>query len=270
MMPMRPVRPLLLAALLLAVFATGASAADDDPLAVLTATIERGGMAAADLAALYNSRGAAFAGRNDRQAALADFTQAIALRPDYVDAYVNRAGVYFAEAHFDPALADYTAALQIQRTEAPLYVGRAQVYYYLKRYAASIADLKLAVQYSPASRHAVLWLYLAEWRAGQNAAAGLAANPVRWSPNEWPAALLALYLGNGTPDAAIAAARNSDPVTQRSQECEALFYSGEYQLTRGAAAQAAALLRQSLDVCPSWRTLHAAARLELGRASAKP
>lgn len=243
-------------------------AADDDPLAVLTAAIERGGMAPADLAALYNSRGTAFAARNNLGQAVADYTQAIALRPDFVDAYVNRAGAYFAQTRFDPALADFNAALQVERTEAALYIGRAQVYYFLKRYAESIADLKKATAYSPASRHAPLWLYLAEWRAGRNAAADLAASPVRWSPSEWPGPLFALYLGNGSPDAVLAGARNSDPVTQRSQQCEALFYSGEYLLTRGATADANGLLRRSLDVCPAWRTLHTAARLELGRAGA--
>ncbi|HVO16549.1 MAG TPA: tetratricopeptide repeat protein [Alphaproteobacteria bacterium] len=253
---------------LLALLATGATAADDDPLAVLTAAIERGGMAPVDLAALYNSRGTAFAARSELGQAVADYSQAIALRPDFVDAYVNRAGAYFALARFDPALADYNAALQVQRTEAALYLGRAQVYYFLKRYAESIADLKQATVYSPASRHAPLWLYLAEWRAGRNPAADLAASPVRWSPNEWPGPLFALYLGSGTADAAIAAARNSDPVTQRSQECEALFYAGEYLLTRGAAADATGLLRRSLNVCPSWRALHAAAKLELGRTGA--
>jgi lipoprotein NlpI len=264
--------PALAALLCLALAAPAvraAVAADEDPLAVLTATIERGGMGKADLAALYNSRGSAFAGRNELDSAVADFTQAIALRPDYVDAYANRAGAYFAEARFDPALADYTAALQFARTDAPLYVGRAQVYYYLKRYPASVADLKLAVQFSPASRHALLWLYLAEWRAGQNAAAGLAASTVRWSPSEWPGALIALYQGSGTPKDVIDAARSGDPVTQRAQECEALFYSGQYELTRGAKSEAMGLLQQSLGVCPSWRHLHAAARLELGRSGAK-
>lgn len=225
-------------------------------------------MAPVDLAALYNSRGTAFAARNELGQAVADYSQAIALRPNFVDAYVNRAGAYFAQARFDAAVADYTAALQVDRTEASLYLGRAQVYYFLKRYAESIADLKRATAYSPASRHAPLWLYLAEWRAGRNPATDLAASPVRWSPNEWPGALFALYLGNGTADGAIAAARNSDPVTQRSQECEALFYGGEYLLTRGAAADANTLLKRSLAVCPAWRTLHAAAKLELGRAGA--
>jgi lipoprotein NlpI len=240
-------------------------AADGDPLAVLTAAIERGGMAPADLAALYNSRGAAFMARNDLGQAVADFSQAVALRPNFVDAYVNRAGAYFAEGRFDPALADFSAALQVERTEAALYLGRAQIYYFLKRYADSIADLKRAAAYSPASRHAPLWLYLAEWRAGRNPATDLAASPVRWSPNEWPGPLFALYLGTGTADAALAGARNSDPVTQRAQECEALFYSGEFLLTRGATADATGLLRRSLDVCPSWRTLHTAAKLELAR-----
>jgi lipoprotein NlpI len=266
---MRPALAMLLAAALVALVVTGAAAADDDPLVVLTAAIERGGMGRADLAALYNGRGSAFFGRNDLEAAVADFTQAIALRPDYVDAYANRAEVYFAEGKFDPALGDYTAALQFERTDAPFYIGRAQVYYYLKRYAASVADLKMAVQFSPASRHAILWLYLAEWRAGQNAAANLAASTIRWSPQEWPGALIALYQGSGTTKDVIEAARSGDPVTQRAQECEALFYSGQYELTRGAKAEATALLTRSLDVCPSWRDLHAAARLELGRTGAK-
>jgi lipoprotein NlpI len=256
-----------LAAVFAAALAGGAAIAQEDPLDVLTATIERGGMAPADMAALYNGRGDAFVGRGMLDSAVADFTQAIALRPDYTDAYINRAGVHFAQARFDPALADYTAALQIERTEASAYIGRGQVYYYLKRYPASIADLKLAARYSPASRHAVLWLYLAEWRAGQTPGAALAANPVRWSPNEWPGPLMALFLGSITPAVVLEAARNNDPVIQRAQECEALFYGGGYLLTRGKASEAKELLRRSLDACLPSRPLHAAARLELGGAS---
>ena len=251
---------------LLSAFAVDvARAAVDDPIDALNAAIERGGMNVADTAALYNSRGDAFVGRSMLEAALADFTQAIALRPDYADAYANRAGVYFAERRFDPALADYTAALQIEPTEPSHYVGRAQVYYYLKRYDASVADLKSAELYSPASRHAILWLYLAEWRSGGKPAATPAANSVRWSATDWPGALIALYRGEGTVDAMLAAARASDPVIRLTQECEALFYGGQYRLMRGAAAEGHDLLRRSLDACPPSRRLHSAAKIELDR-----
>ena len=56
----------------------------------------------------------------------------------------------------------------------------------------------------------------------------------------------------------------ADPVIQRAQECEALFYGGQYLLTRGRTAEGKDLLRQSLGACPPSRALHNAARIELG------
>ena len=253
-------------AALAAALAGGSAAAQEDPLDVLTAAIERGGMAPADMAALYNSRGDAFVGRATLDSAGAAFNHAHALRPKNADPDIGRAGAHFAQGRFDPALGDYSAALRIERTDVSAYLGRAQVYYYLKRYPASVADLKLAAQDSPASRHAALWLYLAEWRAGAKPSAALAANPVRWAPNEWPGPLMALYLGTGTPAEVLEAASSADPVIQRAQECEALFYGGQYLLTRGKSAEGRDLLRRSLGACPPSRALHSAARIELGEA----
>jgi len=252
------------AALLLAALGSGAALAEAiDPLDVLTSAIERGGLAPADTAALYKGRGEAFLGRSQPDAAIADLTQAIALRPDYADAYVDRARANFALARFDAALADYSAALRIESTSASAYIGRGQVYYYLKRYPASIADLTQAARYAPASRHAALWLYLAEWRAGGEPDAALAADLVRWSVDEWPGPLMALYLGKGTTAAVLEAARANDPVIQKAQECEALFYGGQYELTRGRTSVAKDLLRRSLDAGPPSRPMHAADRIEL-------
>ena len=44
----------------------------------------------------------------------------------------------------------------------------------------------------------------------------------------WPAAVYALYLGKGTPDAVRVAAAAGDPAGRAERECEAAFYLGEF------------------------------------------
>jgi tetratricopeptide (TPR) repeat protein len=90
-------------------------------LAVLVPAVAFGAQTAANT---YNTQGARDRQRGDFQAAIADFTKAIELKPDYAVAYSNRAGAKRALKDFDGAIADCTKAIELQPDYAVAYNNR--------------------------------------------------------------------------------------------------------------------------------------------------
>ncbi len=62
--------------------------------------------------------------------------------------------------------------------------------------------------------------------------------------------MVRLYLGQMTPEAALAAADDPDANVKQGQVCEANFYSGELALQQGKKDAAMRLLRLAAADCP--------------------
>ena len=95
----------------------------DKRIATCTKLIERS-TDNLSLADLYNDRGAAFAGRGDRERALADFTRAIKLDDGSSAPYVNRGDLFYRMGKLNQAVADFDAALKLQPSFERAYIGR--------------------------------------------------------------------------------------------------------------------------------------------------
>ncbi|MCF8065696.1 MAG: tetratricopeptide repeat protein, partial [Desulfarculaceae bacterium] len=68
----------------------------------------------ANLAVAYNNRGSARDDLGRTKAALADYAQAIAIDPEYAEAYYNRSYTYEKLRQWDKALADGSKAAELQ------------------------------------------------------------------------------------------------------------------------------------------------------------
>src|ERR1700687_140125 len=98
------------------------------------------------LAVEFYNRGIAWRRKGDNDRAIADYTEAIRLDPDYVGAFKNRGWANFFAANYGAAASDFARGLQDKPDDA----------------------------------HAVMWLYLARARSGsQNAAKELEANAAK-------------------------------------------------------------------------------------------
>lgn len=78
------------------------------------------------------------------KAAIADFSSAIKLKPDLVEAYLSRGVAHSLTKNPKAAIADYTKALKLKPTRADAYLNRADDLFVLGDKAKAIADLKQA------------------------------------------------------------------------------------------------------------------------------
>ncbi len=161
---------------------------------------QSGQLSGADLAAAYNNRGTVYDEKGEYDRAIADYGQALRLKPDYPHAYKNRGRMQFYGGNFRAAALDVAKALELSPTDA----------------------------------YAALWLHLAQVRAGQDGRVTLEKNAPRLALQSWPGPVVSLCLGQSTPEATLAAAAAPDPKRQQEQRCEAEFCVGEHFLLREA------------------------------------
>src|SRR5262245_59128880 len=63
---------------------------------------------------LYLKRGEAAASAHEYDRAIADYTTAIQLQPDYAEAYNDRGFAYYLKGDVEHAIADYTRAIELR------------------------------------------------------------------------------------------------------------------------------------------------------------
>jgi tetratricopeptide (TPR) repeat protein len=83
------------------------------------------------------------AGRHDQ--AIADLTQAIALRSGYADAYESRGVAEDQKGLYDRAVADYTTAIALGAGSAETYFNRGAAYEHRRSYSRAMADYRAAL-----------------------------------------------------------------------------------------------------------------------------
>jgi tetratricopeptide (TPR) repeat protein len=109
----------------------------------------------AQLAAAFNSRGVAHYTRGEIDLALADFVQALRLRPGYATALNNRATVYASRHEYDLAIKDFTEVLRLNPDPTPGFspantlASRANVYALQGDYEHSIQDFTEVLRLKP-------------------------------------------------------------------------------------------------------------------------
>jgi len=86
--------------------------------------------------------------KKDYDKAITDFTQAIRLNPNLINAYNYRGLAYYLKSDYDKAIADYTQAIRLN-SHPGSYYNRGLAYYDKEDYDKAIADLTQAIRLNP-------------------------------------------------------------------------------------------------------------------------
>jgi tetratricopeptide (TPR) repeat protein len=225
----------------------------------------------------YYGRSYIYMKKGEFDAAIADCTRAISANPKYENAYICRGYTYFRKGDAGQAVADYTRAISVNPKFLPAYIARAFALEASGDYQKALADKAIAVELSPNNAglvfqlglgqfltgdfrsasatlkrsldmkndiHAMLYRYLARARAGEaTGAEELEVNAGRLKTNEWPYAVIDLYLGKRSPALTLEAAGKP------GDECEARFHIGEWYILQNQPAEAEAALKMAAETC---------------------
>lgn len=93
---------------------------------------------------------------SDIDAAIADMSMAIKLKPDYDDAYNQRAILKSNKDDLAGALSDYSKAIELRPNFATYYSNRAGIRAELKDFSGALADCSKVIELKPKDYHAYL------------------------------------------------------------------------------------------------------------------
>jgi lipoprotein NlpI len=160
------------------------------------------------------------------------------------------------------AIADFSAAIRLNPNYLAAYFSRARAYFYSGNSANALADVGRAAQMSPKDAYMALWLDVIAQRS--NVPSRLAESISNIDMTVWPAPVVQLFVGRTTLTAVPAAAEDDDPDKKSAKVCEANFYSGELALRQKSSMdEAVRQLRSAATACPPNFTESFAAKAEL-------
>jgi lipoprotein NlpI len=198
----------------------------------------------------FNNRGSARSDKGDTEAALADFDAALKLDRRLASAYFNRANLHAAKGETARAIEDYSKALQFNRRNVNAYIARGALYLADGAAAKARADMRQALALDRKNAYAVIWHEIAERRAKQKGvlAGGKGLEDIAMSG--WPAPVLHMFVGELKADGVLVAADDPDATRKQAHICEANFYSGQHALIGGNRDEAAKLFKAAAKECP--------------------
>jgi len=235
-------------------------------LARLTEVLTRADITDEQRAQLFYDRGVIYDSVGLRSLARLDFTRALRLKNDLVDAY-NFLGIHLTQQQeFIQAYEQFDSVIELAPQHEYAYLNRGIALYYGGRPELAIDDLVLFHEQQKNDPYRILWLYLAERDLNiESATSNLSQRLTLIKDNVWAKQVALLYTG------AIAEQQFLNTLTvnvDNSREladrlCEAYFYLAKYQQFNDNPKAAANYFKLALSTNVFEFVEHRYAQLEL-------
>lgn len=217
-------------------------------------------------AQLHYDRGVLYDSVGLRSLSRLDFSHALQLKPNLVDAY-NFLGIHFTQLkEFSQAYEKFDSVLELAPEHEYVHLNRGIALYYGNRPELAAQDFNDFHHKQSDDPYRLLWLYLAEHEVD----ATLAKQKLKERANlvddsTWAKQVIYLYLGEISQKKFISALthniQSNKELTDRL--CEAYFYLGKYNQNNGYHSAAANFFKLSLSTNVYEFVEHRYARLEL-------
>ena len=126
-----------------------------------------------DFVEAYNNHGVAYAHKGDFDAAIQSYNTAIVLNPEHTKVYNNRGAAYDDKGEFDRAIQDFDKAIDLNSEYANAYYNRGNAYAHKGDFDAAIQDYNKAIDLNPEdamaySNRGEVWLHLRDWQKAKD------------------------------------------------------------------------------------------------------
>jgi len=235
-------------------------------LARLTEVIQRADITDTQRAQLYYDRGVIYDSVGLRALARLDFSRAIRLKPDLVDAH-NFMGIHLTQLQeYNQAYESFDSALDLAPEHEYAYLNRGIALYYGGRPQLAADDFKVFHKSLENDPYRLLWLYLAEYESNsEQAKLDLIERAKAVDDAVWAKQIIRLYTGE------LAYSQFIEQLTQNVKSnkelterlCEAYFYLGKYSQNNKNNSVAANFFKLALSTNVFEFVEHRYAKLEL-------
>jgi lipoprotein NlpI len=219
-------------------------------------------------AALLDAAAGSALADNSRGPVHYNFVEMIRLDSKETDAHRSRDIKDQAKSDLGQVIVYYNAAIRRDPKDDDAYFHRGLANFYAGALPQAMADLSQAIKLDPQYAYYALWIDIIVKRGNLTSRLSQAISHINMT--KWPAPVIRLFLGQMTPAALLAAAADPNADTEKSQVCEANFYSGELALQQGAKREAAHLFRLAAASCPREFVEGSAASAELNALGETP
>jgi lipoprotein NlpI len=213
----------------------------------------------------YNERDRTYHKAGNNGKAIKEYSTALDLFPSYSAALRNRGTAHLFQGNLEDAQTDFDAAIATVNYDPASRILRGISHYFRGDYEAAIPDLSAAMSFSYPYPEAVLWIYLAERKAGRKGRAALISNAEEMADDAWPRPLIDVYFEKKAPEAELKAALHERKAIQTCQLAQANFYLGALAQQKGDNPAAREHYKKVLEFGLVDAIEYAGAALELQR-----
>lgn len=202
--------------------------------------------------------GMIYAAKGQPEKAMAEYTAAIAAKPDDMLAYRRRISAHLDANHLEKALDDYETLRKFRPHDYDILMNIGWLNWQLGRYEPSATAFYYFANVDP---YAWLWLQLTNVRRGKPVDDYKETGETRF----WPGHLPRFYRGHLTEADMLKEAQDG---SHKSGPCIGHLYAGLWHMVHQDSVGAAPLLKVATEKCGEGSTYWRLARSELDRATA--